>query len=110
MEPPAEIEQYSNSPSKTGQSSPRLTVQDPARQLRRMLDMQGSRKELTPAHLSCEPRNLRAAGPLGSRLDQVGRDAREEVDILVCVELSHLLARSGLGALYTGTMSSLAAA
>lgn len=96
IDPPAEIEQYSNKPSNTGQSSPTLTARNqsafpPPSQSRKAV-------KLTLAHLPSNPSRA-SSSSLCRRLDQIRRDARKEVYVFVRVELSHLLARCGLGAL-----------
>lgn len=98
MEPPAEIEQYSKSPSKIGQSSAVLTARasrQPA------LSRAETQVPATPtsAHLPCQSGNLGSAGPLCGLLDEVRSDAREKVDVFVRVELGHLFAGRRFGAL-----------
>lgn len=88
MEPPAEMELYSNRPSKTGQSSPVLTA---VAFKHKSISMRAS----LPAAAISQGRLTLGLFP-SVVVHIVRRDATEEFDIFVCVKLSHFLSSCGL--------------
>lgn len=102
IEPPAEMEQYSNSPSKTGQSSATLTAGKGGRiSMRQRSGPVWTSTLLTATHLPRKSSHLGPASPFRCLFDQIGRDAREKVHVFVGMELSHLFPGRRLGALRT---------
>lgn len=95
MDPPAEMEQYSNKPSNMGQSSPTLsithTVSCNSCRASKEMGLPATLSQLTFNLLLCELKSC------------IGRNAVQEIDVLVRVELGHLAFRSWFGALINGS-------
>ena len=81
IEPPADIEQYSNKPSNTGQSSPTLS--------RQIVNMLVSGIQSTPTFVLF----------LNIRVHITWSDSAEKFDVFVGVELGHFTFRSRFSAL-----------
>lgn len=97
MEPPAEMLQYSNSPSNTGQSSPTLT-EGVAAAVRVNL-CSSSSSVTTQAPTTSHGRGLTLCLFAYKVIYVVGRYAIEEFHVLVGVKLRHFTLRRWLGAL-----------
>jgi hypothetical protein len=103
MLPPAEIEQYSNRPSNTGQSSPTLSTDD--------VQMKET-DQLFPLHHRSQAFGDRRKGgrtkgltfPLffPKEVHVLWRDAAEELDVLIRMKLGHLSLRCRFRSLYIG--------